>query len=149
MWSKQVEHNRDSGGPGIAEFRLRLGFMHFPLPYLGTVDCQPARCRISRSVRRISNSEEMAPWSIGGDYDRPIPRRIVESAGVDRHMFGQTKRAVAVWYGREAPEDIMQSDSYRDLQAFRSGLAGPEANQCLHWGIARIKDRYLPASGAA
>ena len=143
MWSKEVEDNQDSGGPGIAEFRLRLGFLHFPLPYLGTVDCQPRRCKISRSIRRISNSAEMAPWSVEGEYDRPIPRRIVESAGVDRHAFGQMKRAVAVWYGKEAPEDIMKSDSYRDFEAFREGIAGPETNQCFHWGVARIKDRYL------
>ncbi len=143
MWSKEVEDNLDSGGPGIAEFRLRLGFLHLPVPYLGTVDCQPRGCKISRSIRRISNSEEMAPWSVDGEYDRPIPRRIVESAGVERHAFGQTKRAVAVWYGKEDPEDIMQSDSRRDFEAFRAGIAGPEANQCFHWGVARIKDRYL------
>ena len=85
----------------------------------------------------------MTPWSVGGGYDRPIPRRIAESAGVDRQAFGQRKRAVAVWYGKEAPEDIMQSASYRDFEAYRVGIAGPEANQCFHWGVARIKDRYL------
>ena len=84
----------------------------------------------------------MRPWCVGGAYDRPIPRRIVESAGVERAAFGQTKRAVAVWYGREAPEDIMQAASYRDLQAFREGVAGPEANHCFQWGLARIQDRY-------
>ncbi len=143
MWSKEVEDNQDSGGPGIAEFRLRLGFLHVPLPYLGTVDCQPRRCKVSRSIRRISNSKEMVPWSVEGAYDRPIPRRIVESAGVDRHAFGQMKRAVAVWYGKEPPEDIMKSDSYRDFEAFRSNIAGPEANQCFHWGVARTKGRYV------
>ena len=143
MWSKEIEDNQDSGGPGIAEFRVRVGFLHLPLPYLGTVDCRPRRCKVSRSIRRISNSEEMAPWSVEGEYDRPIPRRIVESAGVERHAFGQVKRAVAVWYGKEAPEDIMQSDSLQDFEAFRAGIARPEANQCFHWGAARIKDRYL------
>jgi len=142
MWNREIDTNQDSGGPGLAEFRLRLGFVHFPLPYLGTVDCRPDRCRNSASVRAISNSTEMAPWSIGGDYDRPIPRRIVEEAGVARGAFGRIKRASAVWYGREAPEDILQGASYRDFQAFRGRVAGPEANQCLHWGMARIQDRY-------
>lgn len=142
MWNRALDTNQDSGGPGIAEFRIRLGFLHFPLPYLGTTDPRPEHCEVTRSIRRISNSEEMAPWMVGGDYDRPIPRRIVESAGVDRQAFGQAKKAVAVWYGKENPADIMLGDSYRDFLAFRSRLPGPEANHCFHWGIARIKDRY-------
>ena len=71
-----------------------------------------------------------------------LAQRLLEEAGIERSWFGQTKRAVAVWYGREAPEDIMQPGSYRDFQAFRGRVTGPEANQCLHWGIARIRDRY-------
>ena len=35
----------------------------------------------------------MQPYSVGGDYDRPIPRRIVEEAGVGRHKFGMRKNA--------------------------------------------------------
>ncbi len=35
----------------------------------------------------------MKHWSIGTDYDRPIPRRIAEDAGVPRQSFGQEKRA--------------------------------------------------------
>jgi hypothetical protein len=139
MWSKNVDHNQDSGGPGLAEFRLRKGFLHFPLPYLGTLNVQPDVCRVSRSVRRISNSAEMASWSIGGDYDRPIPRRIVETAGVDRDLFGQTKKAVAVWYGKEK---IMTEKSYHDFEAYRSRISGSEANQGFFWGLSRIKDRY-------
>ena len=36
----------------------------------------------------------MAPWRLGNDYDRPIPRRIAESAGVPRAAFGQRKQVV-------------------------------------------------------
>ena len=32
-------------------------------------------------------------------YDRPIPRRIVEAAGVPRGLFGQRKRAQVPFYG--------------------------------------------------
>jgi hypothetical protein len=35
----------------------------------------------------------MRPWSVGGDYDRPIPRRIAEEAGVPRQWFGRVKLA--------------------------------------------------------
>ncbi len=142
MWNREIDTNQDSGGPGLSEFRLRRGFLHIPLPYLGTVDCRPERCPVTRSVRAISNSAEMTPWSVGGDYDRPIPRRIVETAGVDREAFGRAKRAVAVWYGREVPSDILQPPSLADFETFRRGVAGPEANQCLLWGLSRILERY-------
>jgi hypothetical protein len=33
---------------------------------------------------------------VGGDYSRPIPRRIIEGAGVPRGTFGVSKRAVSV-----------------------------------------------------
>jgi hypothetical protein len=38
----------------------------------------------------------MRGWDVGGDYSRPIPRRIVESAGVPREAFGVSKRVTAV-----------------------------------------------------
>ena len=44
----------------------------------------------------ISNSEAMKPWNIGGDYSRPIVRRILEEAGVPRGSFGIRKQAASV-----------------------------------------------------
>jgi hypothetical protein len=38
----------------------------------------------------------MAPWRLGVLYDRPIPRRIAEEAGVPREYFGQKKMASVV-----------------------------------------------------
>lgn len=35
----------------------------------------------------------MKPYSIKGNYNRPIARRIVESAGVPRGMFAMKKNA--------------------------------------------------------
>lgn len=142
MWSRQLYENQDSGGPGMAEFRLRVGFVNFPVPYLGTTDCQPTVCRVSKSVRRISNSGEMAPWSVGGDYDRPIPRRIVEEAGVERGAFARENKATAVWFGKESPQDIMTPDSFADFQAFSETVAGPAANRAFLWGVEKLKDRY-------
>jgi hypothetical protein len=70
----------------MLEFRLRVGFIHLPVPCLGATR-QPA-------LTLLSNSPEMMPWSIGGNYDRPLPRRIGESAGIPRNCFGQLKKAV-------------------------------------------------------
>jgi hypothetical protein len=81
-------------GESLGEFRLRLGFVHVPVPYFGAVHHQ--------AIHAISNLAEMAPWSLGNAYDRPIPRRIVEEKGVPRHWFGQSKKGsfAAVLWGR-------------------------------------------------
>ncbi|GJL83782.1 MAG: hypothetical protein DHS20C01_34160 [marine bacterium B5-7] len=72
-----------NSGSNSTEIRLRIGYLHFPVPYTLGVHA-PA-------LYRVSHSKEMAPWKIGGNYDRPIPRRLVESAGIPRDWFGQIK----------------------------------------------------------
>lgn len=86
---------KDPSGASLGEFRLRLGFIHLPLPAL----CMPYH----EQVLRISKSPEMAPWRLGNEYDRPIPRRLVESAGVAREAFGQEKKAITqpFWVTRD------------------------------------------------
>lgn len=81
------------GGGSMGEFRLNTDFIHLPLPML--------YLRSHESVLKISCSDEMTPWKLGNDYDRPIPRRLVESFGVERTAFGQAKMAVTVpmYYG--------------------------------------------------
>ncbi len=77
-----------AAGLSLGEYRIGAGFVHCPLPYLG-IDA-------IESIRSISNSPSMAPWRLGGSYDRPIPRRIIETAGIERTSFGQRKTATAV-----------------------------------------------------
>ncbi len=72
------------GGSALGEFRLKTGFLHFPLSYSGRIHAPV--------LQALSVSEEMRPWSIGGSYDCPIARRITEQAGVPRHLFGQIKK---------------------------------------------------------
>ena len=40
----------------------------------------------------------MNPWRLDTDYDRPIPRRLAEQAGLPREMFGQVKMASVLEY---------------------------------------------------
>ncbi|MDE5832358.1 MAG: hypothetical protein K2H64_05150 [Desulfovibrio sp.] len=35
----------------------------------------------------------MLPWTLGNAYDRPVPRRLAEEAGVPRELFGMRKAA--------------------------------------------------------
>ncbi|ABA58407.1 hypothetical protein Noc_1945 [Nitrosococcus oceani ATCC 19707] len=90
--TKNVNHHRygrsTTGGLGgsMSEFRLRVGFLNLPIPLL-TMYRRP-------ELNQISLSHEMAKFRLGGWYDRPIPRRIAEEAGVSRQSFGNIKKAV-------------------------------------------------------
>lgn len=71
-------------GATLVELRLRTGFIHLPLPYSGAVHAE--------AIYGITMHREMIPWKIGGQYDRPIARRIIEEAGVPRKLFGLHKK---------------------------------------------------------
>jgi len=87
VWRDLKRGHPSSGGIGLGEFRLRTGFMHLPVPGFAF--------NRSAVVRAIGESEAMRPWRLGTDYDRPIPRRIVEEAGVPRELFGVRKQFTA------------------------------------------------------
>ena len=97
MWAKDTKDvsenivRGDSSGLSLSEYRLWVGFIHCPITFWGV--------RQIGDLKRLSNSEEMRPWDVQGDYSRPIPRRIVESAGVPRDAFGTSKRATAISSG--------------------------------------------------
>ncbi len=78
----------DQAGHGLAEVRLQTGLIQAAIPVIGS--------RHRASILRITEDQEMTPWRLGTYYDRPIPRRIAEEAGVAREMFGQVKLASIV-----------------------------------------------------
>ena len=75
---------------GTCERKLWVGYIPVPIPLFGATAWT--------SIQRISQSKEMAYWSLGNDYDRPIPRRICEEAGVRREMFGISKHGAGFTY---------------------------------------------------
>lgn len=78
----------DLAGHGLSEIRLKTGLIQAAIPVIGS--------RNRTSILGITESPEMLPWRLNTDYDRPIPRRIAEEAGVPREMFGQIKLASIV-----------------------------------------------------
>lgn len=78
----------DNIGVSLSEFRLRVGYFHLPVPFIAA--------RRHADIQRISRGEEMRPWTIGGDYDRPIARRMIEETGVPRGLFAQSKKGMAL-----------------------------------------------------
>jgi len=110
------EPTGDLSGLCLCEFRLLRGIFH----------CMPAwwAVRHSRQIQRINHSEQMRPWSVGGDYDRPIARRIIEAAGVPRGAFARRKRntsSEAPWWW---PYDRRSQERFRRFLAQR-GLRAP------------------------
>ena len=96
---------KDCSGSNMTEPRLRHGFVLLPVPFIG--------CTHHDQILRISQSPEMAPWRIGGEYDRPIPRRILEERGVPREAFGLVKKGYSicfnyssVWWSPTALADL-------------------------------------------
>jgi hypothetical protein len=74
-------------GASFVEMRLRIGAQVLPAGFVGTLDCW--------ALLRIADSAEMEPWRVGGPYDSPIPRRIIEEAGIPRAWFAQEKYRTA------------------------------------------------------
>ena len=115
----------DPVGLSLSEARLWYGALHCPVPFMGI--------RRIEQLFRITHSEDMQPWDHGGDYSRPIPRRLVEEAGVPRALFGQSKLASAVvlWRRDEAflPEreldDLRAWISEHEDSWIRQGLRSP------------------------
>ena len=117
IWDRHfVPHGRDivrkfMDGCSLIEFKARTGFIYVVPPFFGAMS--------HPSIYAISNSEEMRPWQVGGKYDRPIPRRIAEDAGVKRGLFGCRKSAVAVLLNRDRRLRLdMKPDSFADFETF-------------------------------
>lgn len=96
IWDFDAEHSSpdlvrgDLSGLSLAEFRLRAGFLHCAIPFLGA--------RSVADIIQISKSDEMSAWNTGQGYSRPIPRRIAEEAGVPRKAFGNAKSFASRWF---------------------------------------------------
>jgi hypothetical protein len=93
-------------GRALGEFRLRIGFIDFPVGSTGAIH--------GPAIHAIGLSQEMKPYSLGVSYDKPLPRRIAEEIGVPRHLFGQKKKGGP---GRPAAERPSWSKRLRDLVA--------------------------------
>ncbi|MDR4493016.1 MAG: hypothetical protein AB7P17_11115 [Nitrospirales bacterium] len=91
----------------LAEWRLHKGVFLANVPSIGAsrLDC----------LKKINDSPAMDPWRIGGDYDRPIPRRILEQQGVSRDKFGIKKQATTSTYQWFHFND---SEQQNDLKVF-------------------------------
>jgi len=115
----------DLGNHGLTEVRLQAGYVQLAFPYLG------ARSRAD--IFRITESEEMEPWRLHTDYDRPIPRRLAEQAGLPRAMFGQIKMASVLEYPAPViPVDVNLRQEYLAFLVAQGVLSRAQA-RLLPW----------------
>lgn len=77
-----------------------------------------------RATQRISHSPEMRPWVLGRRYDKPIPRRILEEAGVPRGTFGEVKRAASATIHVDGP-DALSGATRASLDSFAAAEGLP------------------------
>jgi hypothetical protein len=124
-------HRKDLSGSSLGEFRLSRDFLHLPVPCIGSLR--------HPDIYRIAHSAEMASYSIGGEYDRPIPRRIVESAGVPGEVFGQKKRATGLIFYRK-PE-LISPKGHPGIVVFEKGL-GISSRDRARAAVLRVRWRF-------
>jgi hypothetical protein len=76
----------DMSGLDLSELRLKSGFLNVAVPFFFAASIE--------DIVAVSRSGEMEPWRVNKRYDRPISRRIVETAGVPREAFGFLKAGI-------------------------------------------------------
>lgn len=151
VWSKsnfRAYHDIVQGfgalsGRGLAEHRLRLGYSLFAIPYIGHT-AHP-------SLFELSNDDSMVPWSVGGDYDRPIARRIVEEAGVARDAFALRKYAGSARVGSSRTRNVAETRAGREAElaevmtpaAARSFLDFVEDQEAAGHGLASTRVQWI------
>lgn len=125
---------------GFTEYRLWTGFINCPVPLWGV--------RQVRDIVRLSSSAEMQPWDMGGDYNRPVCRRIVETAGVPRALFGVGKRGMSVvpptsreFLTPSSLEDLYTwlSEQHQPSHGERVSLPDPALARLLDWNVVWLR----------
>lgn len=85
-----------------------------------------------KSIHELALLEDMLPYTLHNDYDRPIPRRMAEEAGVKREEFGQYKRGAGFSYHYDTLSTMktkMSPKSYASLLSFSKQLKRKKWNQ--------------------
>ena len=132
----------EPAGASLAEFRLRTGFVHVPVGWIG-FEWQP-------ELRSLCLSPAMAPWHLGTDYERPIARRIIEERGIPRGSFGTVKRATSMtfyfsshWWSRAALAELAACERHElprltERLAYRLRSLWRTAILTSYFGIKRL-----------
>ena len=131
-------HPGDLSGCDITEFSLRADFIHVPLPNFGAPQ--------STGSRHFFDDEDMQPFTLGGHYDRPIPRRIAEEGGVQRGAFASGKRGASVMIQRDpgqwfSPATLEAIQEYARTEGVSAMPRRRSATPRIHRGLIQLANR--------
>jgi hypothetical protein len=122
LWDRDLQpteplRRKDTSGARFSEARLELGVFN----------CAPAYWGFAKAdqIRALARRPEMLPWTLGSDYDRPVPRRFAEEAGLRRGSFATRKMASSFnrKYGR--PLSVSLRKDFADFMRRHGGRAAP------------------------
>jgi hypothetical protein len=145
IWGSHTRPNTvlargDLSGSSLQEFRLRENFVHIPVPMIGA--------RRHPEVAAISRASEMGVYQLHNDYDRPIPRRVLEQAGVPRSLFGQRKKAASLHMfrdrrvlgavARQGCKDVVPEPWVKGAQRSLASASW----EMRYWGYRQLRQRY-------
>ena len=126
LWVKSKSYPQpylpgDFAGCTLSEFRLRADFVHVPLPCFAAFQ--------ARDRHPFVADADMRAFSVGGPYDRAIPRRLAEDAGVVRGSFAKSKQAATVLLHREgraafAPATVSAIETFAESEGARATFTG-------------------------
>ena len=120
-------YRNDLSGGSMTEFRLRIDAVHVPIAVFGMIELP--------SLQAVARLPEMKPWSIGGIYDQPIPRRIAEEGGIPRGTFAMQKRTATAVMHLDG-EDGLSRSSLASVRQF-AAAEGEEFRLLPRIGLAR------------
>lgn len=129
----------DQSGMALLEYRLWAGFVHCPVAFLGV--------RQILDLHALNLSPEMRPWDVGGRYNRPLARRIIETAGIPRGSFAVHKRAGSVLFFQR--DSFLSPGSLEDFTRWLHDHADEWRKQGLVPPALKPGRRTLRQQGAA
>jgi hypothetical protein len=146
LWRKDADHveplrRKDTSGARFSECRLELGVFNCSPVFWG--------CQNERQVHALSQRQEMLPWTLGTDYDRPIPRRLADEAGIRRGSFGTRKRVSSFnrKYGRPLSADLRQDFArFMEARGDRASSGFREWVSMILRGVDLLVLRKLPSA---
>jgi hypothetical protein len=127
---------KDFSACSVTEFRLRLDTIDLPLLIFGMTEIM--------STSALSRSAAMRPWSVGGYYDKPITRRLIEEAGFPRDSFATSKRAATALIHVQG-EALMAPASVASVRAF-AAAEGHTIDLTPRRGLTRLERGLMKVS---
>lgn len=125
-WARMVS------GVSQIEFRLRVGFLVMAPSYVGA--------RHNDRIHEITMSPEMREWWVGGDYDRPIARRLAEEQGVPRRLVGWEKMGIG--HNHFAGSAQFSPAALENYQQFLRRSHASASRPRYHLGRALVEGRH-------